>query len=182
MSISVAFILGCGYSGTTLLDLILGSHSRMIGVGEIHANAFDAFLDQNQICTCLFKARECHFWSKVLKTLHKHTGEESFRLAPVNGGSDAIVRNTTELFRAIKEVSSAEILVDSSKRTRRAHLLVESGLIQPKIIHLVRDGRAVAYSYSDEGTCSDKLFPNGGRLILPYATGWRAAGLRIISA
>lgn len=152
MSIRVAFILGCGFSGTTLLDLILGSHSRMIGLGEIHANAFDAFLDENQICTCLFKARECHFWGKVLKLLHQYKGEESFRLAPVNGSSsDGIVQNTTRLFQAIKEVSSAEILVDSSKRTRRAHLLVESGLIQSKVIHLVRDGRAVAYSYVKRG-------------------------------
>lgn len=151
MSTKVAFILGCGYSGSTLLDLILGSHSRMIGLGEIHAKAFDAFLTENQICTCLFKARECHFWRKVLKRLHEFTGQESFRLAPVNGGPDTIVRNTTDLFRAVKDVSSAEILVDSSKRTRRAYLLAGSGLIQPKIIHLVRDGRGVAYSYLKRG-------------------------------
>lgn len=143
----VVFILGSGYSGTTVLDLILGSHSRMIGLGEIHAKAFDAFLNENQLCTCLFKARECHFWTRVLERLRDFNEQESFRLAPLNGDLHAIVRNTADLFRAIQEVSSAEILIDSSKRTRRSHLLVESGLFQPKIIHLVRDGRGVGYSY-----------------------------------
>jgi hypothetical protein len=147
----VVFILGSGYSGTTLLDLILGSHSRMIGLGEIHAKAFDPFLNENQLCTCLFRARECHFWSKVLTRLRDLTGQESFRLAPVDVHQHAIVRNTADLFRAIQEVSGAEVLVDSSKRTRRANLLVESGLFEPKIIHLVRDGRGVAYSYLKRG-------------------------------
>lgn len=151
MTIKVAFILGCGYSGSTLLDLILGSHSRMVGLGEIHAKAFDAFLDENQLCTCLFKARACHFWGKVLKRLSELTGRESFRLAPVNADPDVIVRNTTDLYRAIKDVSSAGILVDSSKRSRRAHLLAASGLIEPRAIHLVRDGRGVAYSYVKRG-------------------------------
>lgn len=151
MTIKVAFILGCGYSGSTLLDLILGSHSDMVGLGEIHAKAFDAFLSQNQMCTCLFRARECHFWKKVSERLRESTGEDPFRLAPVNGGPDSIVRNTVELYRAVKEVSSAGILVDSSKRSRRARLLSESGMIEPKVIHLVRDGRGVAYSYLKRG-------------------------------
>ena len=149
--IKVAFILGDGYSGSTLLDLMLGSHSRIVGLGEIDAESFDAFWDQDQLCTCLFTARKCHFWGKVLQRVCEHTGRESFRLGPVNGDSGRITQNTLDLYRAISDVSSADILVDSSKRFERTVRLAATGVIEPKLIHLVRDGRGVAYSYLKRG-------------------------------
>jgi len=149
--LKVAFILGDGYSGSTLLDLILGSHSRMMSLGEIDAESFDAFLDQNQLCTCLFKSQECHFWSRVLDRLRELTGEESFRLGGTRENWDKVTRNTVDLLQAVKNVSSSEILIDSSKLFQRAYSLDKSGLIQPKVIHLVRDGRGVGYSYLKRG-------------------------------
>jgi hypothetical protein len=148
---TVAFILGDGYSGSTLLDLILGSHSRMVGLGEIDAESFDAFLDENQLCTCLLRARECHFWNGVLGRIRERTRVESFRLGAAGGDPEAVTRNTINLLEAVKDVSRAEVLVDSSKRLRRARLLAASGAIRPKVIHLVRDGRGVAYSYGKRG-------------------------------
>lgn len=149
--LTVAFILGDGYSGSTLLDLILGSHSRMVGLGEIDADSFDAFLEQNQLCTCLLRARECHFWSRVSGRLRELTGRESFRLGAADASLLAETRNTIDLLTAVKDVSSAEILVDSSKRLRRARMLAASGAVRPKVIHLIRDGRGVAYSYAKRG-------------------------------
>ena len=32
----VAFILGTGHCGSTLLDLILGSHSKLFSLGEVY--------------------------------------------------------------------------------------------------------------------------------------------------
>lgn len=149
--IRVAFILGDGYSGSTLLDLILGSHSRMNGLGEVDAESFDAFVGQDQLCTCLFRASECHFWTKVLRRLRETTGADAFRLGGTNGHAAGVTRRTAELFRAVQHVSGADILVDSSKIFGRAHSLAESGLVAPKVIHLVRDGRGVAYSHLKRG-------------------------------
>lgn len=149
--LTVAFILGEGYSGSTLLDLLLGSHSRMVGLGEVNAEAFDAFLDENQLCTCLQRARDCHFWNKVLARLTELTGREAFRLGDGGGDPETITQNTIDLFRAVRDVSGAEILVDSSKRFQRTYRIARSGVIRPKVIHLLRDGRAVAYSYSKRG-------------------------------
>jgi len=149
--IKVAFILGDGYSGSTLLDLILGSHSRMTGLGEIDAESFDAFIGQDQLCTCLFRARECHFWAKVLLRLRETTGGEAVRLGGTNGDAGGVTRRTVELFRAVRHVSGAEILVDSSKLFERAHALAESSLVEPKVVHLVRDGRGVAFSHLKRG-------------------------------
>jgi hypothetical protein len=150
LPIKVAFILGEGYSGSTLLDLILGSHSRACGLGEVDAESFNDFLDQDQLCTCLLKASECHFWRKVLGHLRELTGREEFRLGRP-GGDASLTADTIDLFRAVREVSSAEILVDSSKRFERTCLLVESGSLRPKVIHLTRDGRGVAYSSLKRG-------------------------------
>lgn len=149
--IKVAFILGDGYSGSTLLDLILGSHSRMVGLGEIDAEAFDAFIGQNQLCTCLFRARECHFWAKVLLRLREINGREAVKLGGTNGNADGVMQKTVDLYRAVQHVSGAESLVDSSKLFERARALAESGLVEPRVIHLVRDGRGVAYSHLKRG-------------------------------
>lgn len=149
--ITVAFILGDGYSGSTLLDLLLGSHTQMAGMGEIDAEAFDVFLEQNQLCTCLMHAGECHFWNKVLRRLQEDTGTSPFRLGSDGDVSETVTRQTLELLRAIKEVSGADVLIDSSKKFERAYTLAKSDAIMPKVIHLVRDGRAVAYSYTKRG-------------------------------
>ncbi|HEY0171095.1 MAG TPA: sulfotransferase [Pyrinomonadaceae bacterium] len=147
----VAFILGDGYSGSTLLDLLLGSHSRMTGVGEVDAEAFDAFLNEDQLCTCLFRASECHFWKGVLDRLRAPDGGEEFRLGASRLSPEEITQNTLRLFRAVAEASSAEVIVDSSKRLRRTQLLAAAGGFSPKVIHLLRDGRGVAYSYAKRG-------------------------------
>lgn len=146
----VAFILGDGYSGSTLLDLILGSHRRMTGIGEVDAEAFDTFLDEDLLCTCLFRASECHFWGNVLKHLSAG-GQQQFRLRSSSEIEDETTQKTISLFNAVRDISSSEVLIDSSKRLRRVQLLAASNSVQPKIIHLIRDGRGVAYSYSKRG-------------------------------
>ena len=51
------------------------------------------------------------------------------------------------LFSCIAEKSGANILIDSSKQWQRLSLLKKSGCFNIKVIHLVRDGRAVVNSY-----------------------------------
>ncbi len=51
------------------------------------------------------------------------------------------------LFSCIAEKSGANILIDSSKHWQRLSLLNKSGCFNIKVIHLIRDGRAVVNSY-----------------------------------
>jgi len=145
----VAFILGDGYSGSTLLDLILGSHSRMLSLGEI--DSFDTFLEQNHTCTCFRSQRDCTFWQEVLRHLSELTGSDSFRLKPPAADERVVLNNTLNLFRAAQAVSSAEVLSDSTKRFQRARKICRSGLVEAKVIHLLRDGRGVAFSHLKRG-------------------------------
>jgi Sulfotransferase family len=149
--LQVIFILGDGYSGSTLLDLILGSHSDLMGLGEIDANSFDRFLDQNQLCTCLFSQRQCHFWARVLAHLATQPTAHPFRLKYPQDDLNTITKNTLALLYAIQAVSGKNMLVDSSKRWPRAAALIASGEIQAKVIHLLRNGRGVAFSHLKRG-------------------------------
>ena len=57
------------------------------------------------------------------------------------------IRHNEYLFACLAEKSEAKILIDSSKHWQRLHMLHKSDRFKIKVIHLVRDGRAVANSY-----------------------------------
>jgi hypothetical protein len=52
------------------------------------------------------------------------------------------------LYRAIQRVSGAGVIVDSSKRSSYAVLLSQLPFADLRVVHLVRDSRAVAYSWA----------------------------------
>lgn len=58
------FICSAGRSGSTLLDLILGSHSQITSLGEI--TQLPKNLALNTACACGVKVRECAFWAEVI--------------------------------------------------------------------------------------------------------------------
>lgn len=66
------YICGAGHSGSTLLDMLLGSHSRIASLGEIINLPMD--LATNSPCTCGKTVRECDLWSKVVRTLESELG------------------------------------------------------------------------------------------------------------
>jgi len=56
--VSGVFIASLGHSGSTLLDLMLGSHPRLVSLGEVHATIARAGEPQNP-CTCGKPAEGC---------------------------------------------------------------------------------------------------------------------------
>jgi len=53
----------------------------------------------------------------------------------------------TRLYAAVAEVSGATLVIDSSKHPSLAHCLRRQGGVDLRVLHLVRDSRAVAYSW-----------------------------------
>jgi hypothetical protein len=51
------------------------------------------------------------------------------------------------LFEAALQISGKEVICDSSKDAGRTRVFLEDAQFDCQVIHLVRDGRAVAYSY-----------------------------------
>jgi len=58
-------VLGAGHSGSTLLDLVLGNHSKIQSVGEI--SHWDRYLDNEKVCSCGAPPRSCEFWRIIVE-------------------------------------------------------------------------------------------------------------------
>lgn len=63
-------IIGSGHSGSTLLDLVLGNHSRIQSVGEIQN--WDQYLAQKKNCSCGVPPYSCEFWQQVVEEWHPY--------------------------------------------------------------------------------------------------------------
>lgn len=140
MSNKVVFIASLGHSGSTLLDLILGSHQEIIGLGEVGrsvASTNNAADQQNQICSCGQAASECKFWGEVLtKLVHQTGATEQHRYEIV-------------LDSFSRRFGSKKILVDSSKYLHWLKHLSKVDGLDLRVIFLIRDVRSFAISAID---------------------------------
>jgi hypothetical protein len=159
--LKIIYIAGYGRSGTTLLSIALGEHPSVFGAGEIHELTRSAWA-QNNYCACGAPLRECEFWSvavdRWLSAAPANFMEEyrrlqwpienSFRPAFLKRGKAhaAFAKGTLALFREIAAASGKSIIVDSSKLPGRAEALARISGLDVYVVHLVRDGRGVAWS------------------------------------
>jgi hypothetical protein len=169
----VLFIAGAGRSGSTLLDCILGQVEGQLSLGELHY-IWDRGLVENQLCGCGTPFRNCKFWNAVIteafgdfenvdyKELNRL--KEFFfvrrnriqllvpglRTSSYKGRLKQYSSALSKLYGAIKRVSGCDLIIDSSKVYLYALLLNSVPDIKLHVIHLVRDSRAVAYSWQRE--------------------------------
>lgn len=150
MKRTVVFIMGAGHCGSTLLDLILGSHSRAFSLGEF--SRISTVLDKGPgvaSAICGVCDGRCAFWDeRVSSTLLRALYSTK---TPLNKLSARLLRQLTNPYAMLLRASGRPIAVDSSKRVawigrqlRPARVWHD---IQPALIYLGRDGRAVVSSY-----------------------------------
>lgn len=68
------YIAGSGHSGSTLLDMMLGGHSQISSLGEVHRLTMNACAKTDfelHRCTCGLTIEECPFWQKVAVKLQE---------------------------------------------------------------------------------------------------------------
>ena len=68
------YICSAGHSGSTLLDLLLGSHSRIASLGEIDQLSKNIAL--NTLCACGEPVRSCVLWRDILAKAGKQIGSD----------------------------------------------------------------------------------------------------------
>ncbi len=61
------FICSAGHSGSTLLDMMLGSHSAAESAGELFHLPMDMALNNN--CLCGKAMRDCNLWPEVMRRM-----------------------------------------------------------------------------------------------------------------
>jgi hypothetical protein len=169
-AVTVAYIGGFGRSGSTLLERLLGQVPAVCAVGELRHIWERGFLG-NQLCGCGAQFNSCEFWNSVVEeafdsrrnldpvhVLQVQREVDRFRCIPAIEGSrrrapgfeqalDAYTGVLHRILSGIRQVSGASIIVDSSKDPPHGFLLRAVSGMDLRVVHLVRDSRAVAYSW-----------------------------------
>lgn len=167
---TVLYIGGFGRSGSTLVERVLEASPLVASLGEV-VHLWTRGLLEDELCECGTRFSECSFWSAVgdrafggwrnvdvAEVLALQSGVDRQRhvfrtLRPTRAVREQIARYT-DYYRAVYEaaakVSGAQIIVDSSKHASLAIALRNDRGIRLRVLHLVRDSVAVAYSWSKE--------------------------------
>lgn len=162
--ITVLLLIGVGRSGSTILDIALGSHPEIEGVGELVNIARLGWIN-DEYCACGKRVGDCEYWTAVraaleqsgepfdpLEYLHLQTRVERARhlvrwlIGPPTEDQSRYLRETAAIYRSIQRVSGRHVIVDSSKNPVRALALLHAPGCDVRILHLVRDPRGVAWS------------------------------------
>jgi hypothetical protein len=167
---TVLYVGGVGRSGSTLLGRVLGEASEAVCVGETRY-IWSRGLLNNVRCGCGQPFRSCVFWSAIGEEAFGGWEQiDAERYAEVDRIAEGLRRLPhhcvpalhpelaaaiaeyvpvlTRLYSAMARVSGAQVVVETSKDPNFASLLMRMPESDVRIVHLVRDSRAVAYSWT----------------------------------
>lgn len=164
------YLAGLGRSGSTLLERLLGEMPGACPAGEI-VHVWLRGVRDGERCGCGQPFLACPFWEAVgqeafggwaqvdvdrVTRLRAQVDRSRFlpqlaspalrrRLQPALG---EYVGYYQGLYAAIAQVSGGPVVIDSSKHASLAFCLRSCPGIDLRVVHMVRDSRAVAYSWS----------------------------------
>lgn len=98
----VVYIASVGYSGSTLLDMLLGSNDNVTTLGE--AYLLSQYAGSDAGCTCGEKVKDCKFWSQVEAEVKNIRGSDT-SLADLNLGADGIKQTIFRKLPSLADVS-----------------------------------------------------------------------------
>jgi sulfotransferase family protein len=168
--IKVVFIAGVGRSGSTLFGRLAALSPAVEALGEVR-QIWSWSYRENQLCGCGTPFHECEFWNQASRyafnespatfdadavaalrarfdrkkyipqllwgSPHHRIGREFSRYAQL----------LTSLYQAIADTSGRPVLLDSSLVPTHGFVLSRLPAIELHTLHLVRDPRAVAFSW-----------------------------------
>lgn len=199
--IDVLYITGAGRSGSTLLESLLGQIHGTVPVGELrHLWHEDPDVAR---CGCGRLFVECDFWREVLHRADIAPNAAGFLemfalqrrvdrlrylprmlVQPLAGQAygqryELYTQALRRVYCAAHDVGDGRVIIDSSKDISMLYLLTQMSDVRLRLLHLVRDSRAVAYSltkitvrphvldqvtymnrYSPAGSAADWLYRN----------------------
>jgi hypothetical protein len=161
----VLFLGGLGRSGTTLVERMVGELPGVIALGEV-VHLWQRGLREGDRCGCGEPFAGCEFWRQVgaaafggwhrvdverIRYLRRRVERTRHIPALATGGRTALVGEYVDYYRrlyaAAAATAGAQVVVDSSKHSALAWCLSRCQL-DLRVVHVVRDPRAVAYSWT----------------------------------
>lgn len=166
----IAFVGGFGRSGSTLLERMLNEVPGISAIGE-SVHLWARGLRDDELCGCGEPFSRCPHWRAVgeaafggwdqLDVDHVLSLKEAVdriryvpRLAaPAVSAKQARAVDEycdlyRRLYRGVAAVTGDHVLVDASKHASLAYSLRRAGDLDLRVLHMVRDSRGVAYSWS----------------------------------
>lgn len=167
--VKVLYVAGFGRSGSTLLGNVLGQVDGFVSVGEI-GHIWKHGLILNKVCGCGTLFKECGMWlpvfdeafggmdrvdpRKMIRLRESWARTKHIPLMLVPSGRRLITRRLAEyldnldrLYRAVRTTTGSRVIVDTSKFPSYGWVLGMVPSVDLHVVHLVRDPRAVAYSW-----------------------------------
>ena len=160
---TVVYIAGCGRSGSTVLDLSLGRIDGWHSMGEFRL--FWHALRDGWRCACGESVATCPFWSEVVTAARCDAPDvladlrttvrvrripalmRPALLGSHRGAHDRLGACLRGVYEGAAAKAGASVLIDSSKDSIYGLLLANVLDMRMHVVHLVRDSRAVAWSW-----------------------------------
>ena len=170
--VKVLYVAGLGRSGSTILANTLGQVEGFFSGGELNFIWKHALIE-NRLCGCGKPSRECEFWGPVfdgefgglseelaremMRLQHSGARTRHIPLMLTEGGRRRIrarlgtfLDNTRRLYSTIQSISGSRVIVDTSKEPAYGYALGMVPGVDLRVLHLVRDPRAAAYSWAKQ--------------------------------
>lgn len=198
----VLYVAGTGRSGSTVLANLLGGVDGWVSVGEMRF-VWERGQLQDRLCGCGASFSACPWWGEVLdlalgpgtgaqrralaermhaeltartrlRTLPTHVVHQRARVSLRPDGE--LEHLTGRLYAAAAAVARASVVVDSSKLPTYAAVLDALEDVEPRVVHLVRDPRAAAYSWTRVRAQPDL----GAGALMERRGAWKSAALWLL--
>lgn len=170
--LKIIYIAGWGRSGSTLLARILGQLNNAVHLGELRTIWTDGFKAKST-CGCGLSTRQCDVWQSIMN--HAFGGLEQVDLSSMvelrrkseartaellqlsfdkRKANEVLQRSQhyrtvlERLYRSIQNVCNAKMIIDDSLHPGYAYMLASLPQTEIYLIHLIRDARGCAYSWT----------------------------------
>ncbi|QSB06957.1 sulfotransferase [Natronoglycomyces albus] len=170
--VRVLFIGGLGRSGTTLLERLLGQLPGVFPLGEI-THLWERDLIGDEMCACGATFSYCEFWQRIgASAFGGWENVDVERVAALRStvdrtrhipalASKKLAENQYQLvkeyatyfeqiYTAVARDTNSKVIIDSSKHASLAYCLRWCPNIDLRVLHVVRDARGVAYSWTKQ--------------------------------
>lgn len=170
--IKIIYILSTGRSGSTILDMLIGSSEKVWTLGEVLLLNFEVQKNETP-CGCNEPVSQCEFWTPFIlqntqngllnrickfrdsegrgkllrfKYLKFILGKKKLDLEKHKDYFSANKQLYTYAYKEANKIKETHYLVDCSKDLYRLLLLQSSGLFDIKVIHLTKSVSNFTYS------------------------------------
>ena len=185
----VIFLAGLGRSGTTLLERSLAELPGVQALGEVN-HLWRRSLIEDEPCGCGEAFSRCPFWQGVGERAFggwnavdvaaidaaqsqamrlRHIPELARGRRAVVSAAELIAEHHRRIYDAAGAVGGASVVVDSSKHPALAYVLRRDPAIDLRVVHVVRDSRGVAYSWTKQVERPEGLAAGSERWMIRYS-------------